>query len=82
MKKKTYPIHPDDYGCLYYDEEGNFNPPWKQYDYISLKHFKRGFGPEPSFWPHPLEKASHINFKNLGIEATSETPKLFEDLLK
>lgn len=63
MKKKTYPIHPDDYGCLYYDEEGNFNPPWKQYDYISLKHFKRGFGPEPSFWPHPLEKASHINFK-------------------
>ena len=29
-----------------------------------------------------LLHASHINFKNLGIEATSETPKLFEDLLK
>jgi len=29
-----------------------------------------------------LLHSSHINFKNLGIEATSETPKLFEDLLK
>ena len=29
-----------------------------------------------------LLHSNHINFKNLGIEATSETPKLFEDLLK
>ncbi len=60
MKKKTYPTHPDDYGCLY-DEEGNFNPLWKKYHYTSLKQFKRGFGPEPSFWPHPF--CRDINFK-------------------
>jgi len=29
-----------------------------------------------------LLHSNHINFKNLGIEATAETPKLFEDLLK